>query len=89
MILDFGFDIDEWAELATEDNLRVRVVGRISLDSDIWYFVAGPGNILTSNSHQNFKRLESDDIPDDWVIEMVEADELEPVLSRNSHLGVV
>ena len=89
MILDFGFEIGEWAELATEDNLRVKIVGLISLDLEIWYFVAGPKEILARDDHPDFKRFKSNDIPTDWTIDLVEADELEPVLSKLSHLGVI
>lgn len=86
MILDFGFEIGDWAELATENNLRVKIIGKITLSSEIWYFVAGQEIILKGKFSVNY---ESDDIPEDWGIEMVPADELDPILSRHSHLGVV
>ncbi len=89
MILDFGFNIDEWAELATDDNLRVKIVGCISLDGEIWYFVAGPREILAPDHLNYFQRFKSNDIPPDWIIDLVEADALEPILSKSSHLGVV
>ena len=90
MIHDCNFLIGDYANLVdnnpdSEERVRVKVIGKLEIDDEMIYFIIGPSYAITEDMETSFR---INDLPNDWSLGYVYADELEEIFTK-SHLGVV